>query len=213
MKRSIFPHNAFKLGQVLILWAITFTITVVCLQLTSLPTNGLTNFLTSGLQAMAAIVSIVFILSILAIEQSAKNFSATMLELFKKDEFVWFTAAYGLFTIGFFATNILFELNHATLCFVLFIWNLALLGIYLYHVLDLINPTHAIGKLTNFTNKSFDKASKEINKETSARIANNPIYLEMDPSMVRHMVIASNQNMLEEVKKYETYMQYVILIV
>lgn len=211
MKNYLSLHNTSRLQRVLILWVITFTTAIVGLEIINLPTNGLDNFLTSGLQAIATIVSIVFILSILAIEQSAKNFSATMLELFKKDLFVWFTAVYSLITIGFFATNILFELNFALLCFVLFIWNLGLLGIYLYHVLDLINPTHAINKLVQFMKNAFNKTSKKINKETSRLIKSNSIYRDVDPSMVKHMVIDNDKNLLDEVKKYETYMQYVIL--
>src|SRR5579863_1950226 len=93
------------------------------------------DFLTSGLHATAAIVGIVFAISILVIEHSANNYSPTVLEHFRKDWFVWFTLGYGLFTMAFMGLTIMYGWEVLLLCSILFLWNLVLLGIYLRYIL------------------------------------------------------------------------------
>ncbi|MCH9658956.1 hypothetical protein K0U27_09790 [archaeon] len=199
--------------RTLIFWAITQAIFSIFFYsyLDHAITIETSNFLSSSIQATAAIVSIIFALSIIAIEHSASNYSSTMLDFFKKDYFVWFTAGYGLFTIGFMGATIMFNWNLAFLCFIFFLWNLALLGIYLRYTLDMINPKSINRKIRHTISKTFKKISKKINEITNERIKNNAMYRDIDPSMVKSMVIDSNNDLLNDVKKYETSLQYVIL--
>ena len=198
----------------MIIWGITQVMALIIFHIfiDNSISDQTTNFLISGLQATAAIVGLVFFLSILVIEHSASNYSATMLEFFKKDYFVWFSASYGLFTIGFIGSTIMFELNGGLASFVFFLWNLALLGIYLRYTLDMVNPISMNKKVRNVISKTFKKISKTVDRKTDDRIKNNSsLYEGLDSSMIRHKVIDSNKDLLDEVKKYERFLQYVIL--
>lgn len=211
MKKSW--HSTSVLVRIMTFWIITQVISSILFYtyLDHTNTIEITNFLSSSIQATAAIVGIIFALSIIAIEHSASNYSVTMLDFFKKDYFVWFTAGYGLFTIGFIGSTLMFNWNLGFLCFIFFLWNLALLGIYLRYTLDMVNPKSMNHKIRYTISKTFKKILKKINKTTNDRIKNNSIYRNIDPTMVKSMVIDSNKDLLNDVKKYETSLQYVIL--
>lgn len=206
-------YSTSVLIRILVFWTITQVISSILFYtyVDHTSTIETTNFLNSGIQATAAIVSIIFALSLIAIQHSASNYSATMLDFFKKDHFVWFTAGYGLFTIGFMGSTIMFNWNLAFFSFILFLWNLALLGIYLRYTLDMVNPKSMINKIRHNIAKTFKKVLKKINKTANYRIKNNSIYRNIDPSMVKSIVIDSDKDLLNDVKKYETSLQYVIL--
>lgn len=206
-------HSIQVLEFVLLFWAITYIISVlyhIFIDGNTFQISETNGFLAAGLQSTAAIVGIVFALSIIAIEHSASNYSATMLEFFKKDPLVWFTAGHGLFTIAFLGATMMFTLNMCILSFIFFFWNLMLLGIYLYYTMDLVNPIALNKKIRDTISSAFKKASKKIEKITEKK-KNNSLYQGLDPSMIKATVIGSNKDLLKDVKKYETLLQHVIL--
>lgn len=205
-------HSTSTLIQTIILWFVSQVITAILFHvfLDGSITDQTTNFLVSGLQATAAIVGIVFALSIIAIEHSASNYSPALLGFFKKDYFVWFTAGYGLFTIGFIGSTIMFGGNFTLLCFIFFLWNLALLGIYLRYTLDLVNPIYLNKKIRGAISETFKKISKKIEKTTNEKIKNDSLYRGLQPSMIKSVVMDYDKNLLKDVEKYETLIQNLI---
>lgn len=133
-----------------------------------------------------------------------------MLELFKKDPFVWFIAGYGLFTIAFLGATIMFTMNVGLLSFIFFFWNLVLLGIYLRYTMDLINPISMNKRTRDTISKIFKKISKKIEKTTNNEIKNNSLYRGLDPSMIKNIVMNSDKNLFKDVKKYENLIQNII---
>ena len=209
------------LTRIFIIWTTSQVITAILFHifLDSAITEQTTNFLVSGLQSTAAIVGIVFALSIIAIEHSASNYSPTMLEFFKKDHFVWFTAGYGLFTIGFIGSTIMHDWNFGLFGFIFFLWNLALLGIYLRYTLDLVNPIFIIKKIRLRISKEFKKSRKNLIRLEEITIKNtseqmSDIYSNSkraNPSLLTQTIFNSNENLLNDVKKYEITLQNTIL--
>ena len=109
--------------------------------------ENIRSFLTSGLQVVSAMASIIFAISIIAIQHTANTFSPTFLDFYLKDKFVLFIIIHNIATIIAMATTILYDWNIiVNIIFIVFVWNAILLVFYLKHTLHIINPLFIISK-------------------------------------------------------------------
>lgn len=178
--------------------------------------NNRRDFLTSALQAIAAIIGIVFAISLVVIEHSASNYSPRILDLLKKDQFFIFTLSFGLFTIAFIGVTILDNLPTLFFCLSLFVWNLVLLGIYLWYILHKINPISVIQSLEFDCLSQIKKIKSQLPNLEKNMISNDPtgrvaIIEQHTPETIRAVVLKTNKQLLSEILDDEMTIQNIIL--
>jgi len=106
---------------------------------------------------LAAIIPIVFSVSMLAIQHAAGNYTASVLEEYKRDRKTWFF--YALLAFGVFFASVMLIADWSVLIlstqttlsllnagFSILVFSLLLLPLQLVHITDLINPKSMIGK-------------------------------------------------------------------
>lgn len=183
---------------------------------TIIPPTNKANFLTSVLQAIAAMVGIVFAISLVVIEHSASNYSPRILKLLKKDWFFLFTLSFGLFTIGFFGLTILNDWKTLLVSQSLFLWNLVLLGIYLWYILHKINPLEVIhsiefdflSQIKKIKSQLPDLEKNLVKSDVTGRMS---IIEQHTPETMRAVVLKDNKKLLTEFLDDETTLQHIIL--
>jgi len=174
------------------------------------------DFLTSTLQATAAMVGIVFAISIVIIEHSASNYSPRILELFKKDRVFIFILSFGLFTIAFISMTILNDWNTVFASSSLFLWNLVFLGIYLWYILTKINPTYVVKEVISDMILQIEKIKKELPKQERKYLKNDTTkkmgeMQKLSPDIMRSFILKQNQQLMSEILNDEETLQHIIL--
>lgn len=192
--------------RIILLWAIFHAVALLFVsEFEVFSELSSSDFLIAGLQAIAAAVSIVFALSIITVEHSASNYSHTVIDFFKRDFLVWFTAGYGIFTIGLFGYALLFNQEIVKICFIFFIWNIVLLGIYLRYSLNFMKPSFYINKIP--ISKEFSKIRKKV-IQIAKNKKNTLKQFKIEEEAFGHphflsMALNENPELLEDIKKYE----------
>lgn len=179
--------------------------------------NNKISFLTSTLQATAAMVGIVFAISIVIIEHSASNYSPRILELFKKDGFFIFTLSFGLFTIAFISLTILNNWQTALISSSLFLWNLILLGIYLWYILTKINPLAILKELESDIISQINKIKSKLpsleREYVSKDNSGTMLYAQKQtPEFMKSFILTNNQELISEILDDEKTLQHIILV-
>jgi len=174
------------------------------------------DFLTSILQATASMVGIVFAISIVIVEHSASNYSPRILELLKKDLVFSFTLSFGLFTIGFISMTILNNWQTVLASSSLFLWNLVLLGIYLWYILHKINPLSIMKEVVSDITSQIDKIKKELPKHEKTYVNNDTtktvkLVYAQNPEIIRSIVLKNNYELMHEILDDENTLQHIIL--
>jgi hypothetical protein len=118
------------------------------------------SFILSIIAFLAAIIPIVFSVSTLAIQHAASNYTASVLEQYKKDRRTWFFYGFLAFGVILAASTLIFNASMILLAFptttvtisllnssfVILLFSLLLLPLQLVHVIDLIDPKYIVAR-------------------------------------------------------------------
>lgn len=174
------------------------------------------NLISSVLQATAGIVGIVFAISILVVQHAATNYSPTILSSFKKDEQVWFSLAYGIFTIIFMSFTMIFSWQLIILNMLFFICTLGLLAAYFFSTFDKINPLSIISKIRKSIISELNSIPTKLNDVIVQQSKNDTtdtyeLLLKGVPDIVQYAALSKETHLLNKVKTYENTLRQIIL--
>lgn len=175
------------------------------------------NLISSVLQATAGIVGIVFAISILVVQHAATNYSPTILSSFKKDEQVWFSLAYGLFTIVFMSFTMIFSWQLIILNMFFFICTLGLLAVYFFATFDKINPISIISKIRKSMILELNLISPKLKNIAIQQHQNDTtdmykLLLKDVPDIVHYAILSKGTpDLLSKVKTLENTLRQIIL--
>ncbi len=218
MKSKHLPSS--KLTWIVFIWILTHVsvgIPIAHFETYIVSEKDRENFLTTAVVVIGAIIGIVFSMSLVVIQNTASNYSPTILDLFKKDSFVGFTLSYGLFTIAFISSTILFHWETVLYSWVFFFWDLALLGIYLYYTMNKINPLYIIDEIKTSSLRYLNDIPGKVNKireyerieDKTGKMAQLQDIL--SASLISGTILKNNPDLMKQVRNYEVTLQHIIL--
>ena len=155
--------------------------------------ENIRSFLTSGLQVVSAMASIIFAISIIAIQHTANTFSPTFLDFYLKDKFVLFIIIHNIATIIAMATTILYDWNIIiNILFIVFVWNAILLVFYLKHTLHIINPLSFISKNEFIIINDLINIKEKISLDYGSPVSENIFYPHLFQNTKNHIAALDN---------------------
>ena len=153
-------------------------------------TKSDTIILHSILQSTATIFGVIIGLSIISIEHAAGNYTPKIIKIFAKDTFVIFTIMNNIMFIIFTAIIISGNLDHARLCIILFIYNIIILGFYLFYMMRMIDPVFLIQKIQFNTNKKIKYVGT--NSDIKKNIENKKVFeINENESTIENIIYTS----------------------
>ncbi|WP_428324357.1 DUF2254 family protein [Nitrosopumilus sp.] len=174
------------------------------------------TFLSSSIEATAAIVAIVFAISILVVQHAASSYTPTVLSNFKNDKKFWFTLTYSIFIIFFLSISLVFSWKTSLLNLFYFGNTLGLLAIFFLYTFEKINPISIVKDIENDIISECRKIPKKLKEkmEENSKLETSGRYefaAKAVPTVALHSILANDPNLVSKIHMYELTLRQIIL--
>lgn len=178
-------------------------------------TSSSESFLIAAMESTAAIVAILFAITILAVQHTSSNYTSTILERFKHDSKFWFTLLYCIWNLIFIGINLAYSIFAINTSLFFFSSMFGLMSVYFLYIFNKINPISLVNEMQHNMKlecikvklKLKDQLKRRIKKDKTGKIAY--VYENM-PDILAYTILKEQNDFFTNIKKYELTLRQII---
>ena len=167
--------------------------------------NNRTSFFSTIATSLAAILAIIFSISLVTIQHAASKYSPSILEYYKQDKPI--IATYLIFIVGIafaiLSLSMGWDFRAVIISFILLIFCLFLVLFQFWRLTDMVNPVELIKKIRDKAIKNIIRLPKKLQKSINVAKSGNKFEQSFIKSeLYREVRFHSDESLHEENKKY-----------